>query len=121
EFAPLPLLALPAGQLADRLPRRLLLAAALVLETSVAVLLVVVSASGASRLWPFLALAAGTGVAAALGTPPARALLPTLVPHELVEHAVAFRSVVFQLATVSGPAVGGLLFAVRPEVVYALA
>jgi hypothetical protein len=34
---------------------------------------------------------------------------------------VAFRSVVFQTATVSGPAVGGVLFALRAEVVYAVA
>src|SRR5438132_6499915 len=47
EFAPLPLLALPAGQLADRLPRRIVLAAALLLEIAVAALLLVVSTAGA--------------------------------------------------------------------------
>src|SRR5438270_6643996 len=56
EFVPLPLLALPAGQLADRLPRRLVLASALVLDACVAALLLVVSIGGASALWPFLAL-----------------------------------------------------------------
>src|SRR5213080_1834671 len=73
EFAPLPLLALPAGQLADRLPRRLVLAVALIVETAIAVLLVLVSRQGADRLWPFLALAGGTGVAGAIGWPAARA------------------------------------------------
>jgi MFS family permease len=120
EFAPLPLLALPAGQLSDRVPRRLVLACALIVETAVAVLLVVVSRSGADRLWPFLALAGGTGVAGAIGWPAARALLPTLVPTELVERALAFRSVVFQIATVGGPALGGLLFALHAELAYAV-
>jgi MFS family permease len=121
EFVPLPLLALPSGHLSDRLPRRLVLAGALLLETAVAVLLLVVSSRGASQLWPFLVLASAAGVASALGTPPARALLPTLVPPELVEGAVAFRSVVFQIATVSGPAIGGLLFALHSEAVYGVA
>src|SRR5207244_7498940 len=92
EFAPLQLLALPAGQLADRLPRRLVLAVALIVETAIAVLLVLVSRQGADRLWPFLALAGGTGVAGAIGWPAARALLPARVPPELVERALAFRS-----------------------------
>src|SRR6266496_3137527 len=47
EFVPLPLLALPAGQIADRFPRRLVFAASLVLEIAVTALLLVVSLSGA--------------------------------------------------------------------------
>jgi hypothetical protein len=39
EFVPLPILALPAGQLADRLPRRLVVATALGLEMAVPALL----------------------------------------------------------------------------------
>ena len=54
EFVPLPLLALPAGQLADRLPRRAVTAAAFTLNIAIAVLLVFVTLAGATRLWPFL-------------------------------------------------------------------
>src|SRR5690349_3178918 len=52
EFLPLVLLALPAGQLADRAPRKTVLAVSLVLEMLVAVALVGVSLAGASKLWP---------------------------------------------------------------------
>src|SRR5690349_4303065 len=69
EFLPLPLLALPAGQLADRFPRRLVFAVSLALYTVVAICLVVVTRAGASELWPFLALAATSGIAAAIGNP----------------------------------------------------
>src|SRR5579859_809747 len=69
EFLPLPLLALPAGHLADRFPRRLVFAVSLVVEIGVACLLLVVTLGGAHQLWPFLALAAATGVAGALGAP----------------------------------------------------
>ncbi|MBD0330003.1 MAG: MFS transporter [Thermoleophilia bacterium] len=121
EFLPLPLLAIPAGALADRVSRRLVLAAALVLDGCVALLLVAVTAAGARQLWPFLALALTSGVAGAIGSPAARALPPTLVPTELLAGALAIRSVGAQAAVVTGPALGGLLFALRPELVYATA
>jgi len=88
EFLPLPLLALPAGQLADRLPRRLVSASALVLNVGIALLLVAVTLAGARTLWPFLAIAAITGVAAVVGNPAARALTPELVPGELITGAL---------------------------------
>src|SRR6266496_3138462 len=84
EFLPLPLLALPAGQLADRFPRRLVFAASLVLEAVVAALLLVVTVTGAHRLWPFLALAVATGVVGAIGSPAVRALPTAVVPTELL-------------------------------------
>lgn len=121
EFLPLPLLALPAGQLADRLPRRLVFATALALEAAVAALLLVVSLSGARQLWPFLVLALASGALAAFGTPAARALPPMLVPPELLGSALALRSIAFQLAVVAGPALGGVLFAVRAELAYSVA
>jgi MFS family permease len=121
QFVPLPLLALPAGQLADRLPRRLVFAIALALEAVVTALLLVVSLSGANELWPFLVLSAASGSLVAIGTPAARALPPTLVPPELLASALALRSIAFQAAVVAGPALGGLLFAIRPEVVYGAA
>jgi MFS family permease len=121
EFLPLPLLALPAGQLADRLPRRLVFIVALALSVVVAGLLLLLSLSGAHALWAFLLLAAGSGVAAALGNPASRALPPTLVPPELLASALAFRSIAGQVAVVAGPALGGVLFTIRPEIVYGVA
>ncbi|HEY3946177.1 MAG TPA: MFS transporter [Solirubrobacteraceae bacterium] len=77
EFVPMFLLALPAGHLADRFPRRLVLGVSLLLSAAVAVGLVVLSSSGVKSVGPFLALAFGAGVATSLGTPAARALPPT--------------------------------------------
>jgi MFS family permease len=121
EFVPLPLLALPAGHLADRFPRKRILAASLVLAAVVASLLLVVTLAGASQLWPFLALAAASGVSSALGWPAARSLPPSLVPTEILGSAMALRSIAFQAAIVGGPVVGGVLFTVEPELVYAVA
>jgi MFS family permease len=119
EFLPLPLLALPAGQLADRFPRRALLAGARILDTAILLALLGVTLAGANQVWPFLLLAFATGVASSLGAPAGRALTPSLVPEDLLAAALALRSVAFQFAIVVGPALGGLLFALQPELVYA--
>jgi MFS family permease len=121
EFLPLPLLALPAGQLADRVSRRAIYAFAISLEIVVLLSLLVFTWRGANEVWPFFALAFASGVAGAIGAPAGRALTPSLVPQEILVSALAQRSIAFQLALVTGPAAGGILFAIRPELVYAVA
>ena len=121
EFVPLPLLALPAGHLADRFSRRSVFALSLALNVAVTLGLLVVSLTASHLLWPYLLLAAATGAATALGTPAARALPPMLVPLDLIESAVALRSIAFQIGFAVGPALGGLLFAVRGELAYGAA
>lgn len=121
EFLPLPLLALPAGHLADRLPRRTLLAVSTALDAAVAAGLLAYTAAGPRVVWPFFVLAFGTGIASALGAPPGRALTPSLVPAVMLPRALAVRSVAFQISAIAGPALGGFLFYVRPELVYEVA
>ena len=120
-FVPLPLLALPAGHLADRYPRRTVLSLSLGLDAAVAIGLLAVTRAGANETWPFFVLAFATGVASALGAPAGRAMTPSLVPQELLVRAFAQRSAAFQASVICGPALGGLLFAVQPELVYAVA
>jgi MFS family permease len=121
EFAPVFVLAIPAGQLSDRISRRVVMLLALALLVAIAAALIVVSVDGARALWPFLALAMANGIATALSFPASRSLPPMLVEHDLMGAAMTIQSVVNQTAMVAGPAVGGLLFALRPEVVYAAA
>jgi len=121
EFLPLPLLALPAGQLADRVSRRAIYAFAVSMEIAVLGCLLAVTLRGADEVWPFFALAFAAGVAGAIGAPAGRALTPSLVPQEILVSALAQRSIAFQLALAAGPATGGVLFAIRPELVYAVA
>ena len=119
EFLPLLLFALPAGALADRLPRKLIYMGSLAVDAVITMLLLVVSINGADQLWPFLALSFASGCSAAVGNPAIRSMTPTLVPFELLPNAIALRSTVSQAVVVVGPAFGGLLFALGPEVVYA--
>jgi MFS family permease len=120
EFVPMFVLALPAGQLADRLPRRLIFAGSLVLGAGVGVGLALVSSAGVHSVWPYLALALGAGTSMALGTPAARAMPPTLVSAELLASAMTLRSIATQGGQVIGPALGGLLYGVSPSLVYLL-
>jgi len=121
EFLPMFVLALPAGHLADRLPRRLVFGGSLVIAAGVGVGLAAVSAGGVRDVAPYLALAVGSGVAMALGTPAARAMPPTLVAPDLLASAMTLRSIASQAGTVVGPALGGLLYATSASVVYLIA
>jgi MFS family permease len=121
EFAPMFVLAIPAGHLADRLSRRLVFAIALLVGVAVGAGLAVLSQSAVSSVLPYLALAAGAGTVMAIGTPAARAMPPTLVPAGLLQSAMTLRSIASQSAQVAGPALGGVLYAVSPTLVYVLA
>ena len=121
EFVPAALVALPAGQLADRLPRITLVAVWGIADALVVALLLVVTIRGANELWQFIALAALSGAFAGLGAPAARSLTPEIVPPDLLPGAIALRSILGQATTIGGPAAGGLLFAIRPESVYVVA
>jgi MFS family permease len=121
EFLPLLLLALPAGQLADRVSRRRLLGVMMAVNLLVLGGLLSVTIVDAGRVWPYFALAFLQGIGSAIGAPAGRALTPSLVPEEILVSALAQRSIAFQLSAVTGPFVGGLLLAIRAELVYGVA
>jgi MFS family permease len=121
EFLPLLLLALPAGHLADRVPRRNLLTVMVSLNVLVLGGLLAITVADLGRVWPFFVLAFIQGIGSAIGAPAGRALTPSLVPQEILVSALAQRSIAFQGSAVVGPAIGGILFAIQPELVYVVA
>jgi MFS family permease len=118
EFLPAALLALPAGHLADRLDRRRLILVGVAAEFSAALVLVGFALSGRMSVPVILSLALVFGIARAISTPPARALLPNLMPKDELASAIAWSSTSWQVATIAGPGLGGLLYAVAPPVAY---
>src|SRR5690242_20721557 len=84
EFIPMCLLALPAGQLADRFPRRLVFACSLVVGAAVAAGLTAVTLADVRVVPVYIALAFAAGVGYTLGAPAVRALPPTLVGPDLL-------------------------------------
>ena len=121
EFVPMLLFAIPAGQLADRLPRRQVFAASLALGALVAAGLALVTGAGVTATAPFFALAFGIGTVNTLGSPAAQAMAPNLVSPAQLPSAMTLRSAAVQVGTIAGPALGGLLYGFSPSLVYGLA
>jgi MFS family permease len=110
ELIPVLLLMLPAGHVADRYPRRNVAMAAHALLAVAALGLALVSARQASVTFIYLLLLL-VGAARAFASPAAATLLPQLLRPEQFTNANAWLSTIFQLAAISGPALGGGLIA----------
>jgi len=103
-------LALPAGHVADRYNRRKLLMASTALVAVSAFGLGAVSALGGGATPIYACLLLG-GVARAFQGPVKAAFLPQIVPRRIFSNAVSWNATGFELASMIGPAVGGLLIA----------
>jgi MFS family permease len=118
QFLPFVLLILPAGHVADHLDRRRILSLCYIAETCCAGLLLFFTIRGITVAWPVFAAMLILGCARAFSMPSGQALLPNLVAPESFSRAVALNSSTFQIATVVGPTMGGLLYLAGPRVVY---
>ncbi len=114
QFLPALLLTLPAGHVVDQHDRRLLLAASLGLQLLTATCLALASGGGWVGPGLILGLSILLGCARALQMPAQQALMPPLVPAELLPRAVATSSSTMQAAIIAGPALGGVLYALGP-------
>lgn len=115
-FLPAVLLAPVTGPVADAFDRRLVVLIAFVAATLAALGLLAAAGSGAvPALYALIVL---QGAARAFAMPAMQALMPTLVPREDFGNAVAWNSSITQGSIVAGPALGGLLYALGPAVVF---
>lgn len=110
QFLPSLLLVLVTGAVADRYNRRGIMAACCGLEALVCVGLLVFTWSGTKEVWPIFALLVVFGVARAFMGPAVQSLLPNLVPPQDLSNAIAWNSSSWQIATITGPVAGGLLY-----------
>jgi len=118
QFVPLFLLTPIVGLTADTFDRRWIIRGTTLLLTLNAAMLGVLTWAGDLSL-PFLFLAAAfVGVARAFSGPAYSALAPNLVPRESLPTAIAVSAIAFQAGTIVGPSVGGVLYAIHPDVAY---
>jgi MFS family permease len=108
QFAPVMVLGLFAGILADVLPKRQTLLAVQVAMMTLAILLAVLTASGVVTVWMVVALALLLGVANAVDMPVRQSFAYEMVGPRDVGNAVSINSAMFNGARVIGPAVAGL-------------
>ena len=118
QFLPFFILVLPAGQIADRYNRKWILIACYALEVLCALLLLAYTISDEPTVWPVFAVLALFGTARAFAMPTSQAITPNLVPVTAFGNAVALNSSASHIATIAGPALGGLLYLSGPTVVY---
>jgi predicted MFS family arabinose efflux permease len=113
RVAPNALLLLPAGALVDRLPRRLVVLSADALRAGAVALLAALVAAHALNVTGLVVLSALVGVGDAFFYPAYRAIMPELLPAELLTQGNAFNSA-SQTVGLSflGPAAGGVIVAV---------
>ena len=102
---------LPAGVLADRVDRRKVAFASQVVQVIAALAMAVASYTGHITPGALVFGVALLGIGMALGAPAWAALIPELVPREMVAEAIALNAVAFNLARAVGPAIGGLVLA----------
>src|ERR1700723_14358 len=113
-FLPGLLFLLPAGHVADRYDRRQVILVCYVLQILCTVALLIFALQRLHRVEPIFAVLFLIGSGRAFSGPASSALLPHLVPSKHFVNAITWGATVFQIANITGPAIGGLLYTLPP-------
>jgi len=105
------LLMLYGGVIADRVPRRKLLLMTQSAMMLLALVLAVLTFLHKVEPWHIILLTFGLGIATAFDAPARQSFVLELVEREDLANAIALNSIMFNLATVLGPAVAGVIYA----------
>jgi MFS family permease len=120
QFLPTALLVFVAGQAADRFERKRVVQVCQIVEALTALFLGWGSFAGwLTELHIFIATFV-LGTAAAFESPATAALLPLITPRGTLQRATAISSGATQIATITGPALGGLAYALSPAMPYGI-
>src|SRR4029077_19403343 len=115
QFLPTALLVFVAGHAADRFERKRVVQLCQIAEAATALFLAWSTYAGwLTEIQIFIA-AFVLGIAGAFESPATAALLPLIAPQGSLQRATAISSGAAQVATITGPALGGFAFAVMPS------
>ncbi|HTV05085.1 MAG TPA: MFS transporter [Acidobacteriaceae bacterium] len=109
-FLPGLIFMLPAGHVADRFDRRHVILVCYSLQVFCTSALFLFALHHIHRILPIYAVLFLIGSGRAFSGPASSAFIPHLVPKEHFVNAVTWGATIFQIATITGPALGGLLF-----------
>jgi len=121
QFLPSLLLILVTGTVADRHNRRLIMAIGFIVAAVCAAALLGLTLTHTFAPWPVFAILVVIGIERAFMGPAVQSLGPNLVPVEDLPNAVAWNSSSWQMASILGPVVGGLLYGVGASLAYGVA
>jgi MFS family permease len=120
QFIPSALLVFAAGHTADRYDRKRVAQICQFAEAVTAVFLAWGTFAGWLTVPEIFTALAVLGVTSAFEVPASSALLPGVVPEGMLQRATALSSGTFQIAAISGPALGGVAYAIAPGASYAV-
>jgi MFS family permease len=118
QFIPSALLVFAAGHAADRYDRKRVAQICQIAEGLIAAILAWGTFAGWLTAPEIFAALAVLGITAAFESPATSAMLPAVAPEGMLQKATALSSGVFQVAAISGPALGGLAYAIAPGAPY---
>jgi MFS family permease len=121
QFLPNLGLSLIGGHAADRFDKRQVIGLSLLAQGLCLAAFSVWSIAAPPAAGPVYLLLLIVGSARAFFSPAISAMLPHVVGEEELPHAVAVTSSIFQVCTIAGPAVGGLVYAVSGPAAFAVA
>src|SRR5271167_387807 len=116
QFLPMMACTIPAGHLADRFDRRLILVVSNLFTAVASGGFLMLALTRTQVLWPFYAVLMLFGAARAFAGPAAQSFVPLLVPQDQFPQAVAWNSSTSQVAVIAGPALGGAIYILGPAV-----
>ena len=108
------------GHVADRCDRGLIVRLAQIGKAIAAAVLTVGSFTNSLTVNIIFSTVLLMGFCRAFDSPTLHTLVPGIVPKEMISRAVAGGAMANQVATVSGPTIGGILYVFGPEVVYGI-
>jgi MFS family permease len=120
QFLPTALLLFAAGQAADRYERRRVVQICEVVEALTALFLALGAFGGWLTVTHIFVATFVLGIVGAFESPALAALLPLIAPQGSLQRATAISSGAAQIATITGPALGGLAYAFAPSAAYGI-
>jgi MFS family permease len=111
RLMPIIFFSIAGGTLADASDRRRVILYTQAAMALTALALAVLTFRGLNHPWPLYALAAIGAALGAFDGPARQSLMPTLVPREHLPNAISLNAIMVQVASVTGPAIGGLVIA----------
>lgn len=120
QFLPTALLVFVAGHAADRFERKRVVQACQVAEALTALFLAGSTFAGTISEIQIFAATFVLGIAGAFESPATAALLPLIAPQGSLQRATAISSGAAQVATITGPALGGFAYALMPSAPYGI-
>jgi MFS family permease len=119
QFLPPLLLMLPAGQVADRYNRRLILRCCFAVELCTSIGILMVSLLPRPSIAAIFVLIFVNASARTFEQPTLQSLVPVMAPRNLLGRAIAAHISAGKLSVLVGPSLGGVLYILGPAVVYA--